>query len=149
MDRDLSPELALDTALTTRRAASAHRVPPKFAAVTAVIAPAGFILLGASDLVDGGSGRAILGGSGVALLVLQIALFVGLAIGWRRDGVVPDPTQGATVRQRWNRLWLTLVGVVGYAAVWVVTGRTGWALIYAGVALGVAAGGDQLARRRR
>lgn len=149
MDSDLSPELALDTALATRRAASAHRMPPKFAAATAVIAPAGFILLGASDLADGGSGRALLGGSGAAMLVIQIALFVGLAIRWRRDGVVPDPTQGATVRQRWNRLWLTLVGMAGYAAVWIVSGRTGWALIYGGVALGAAAGGEQLARRRR
>jgi hypothetical protein len=124
-------------------------VPTKFAAATAVVGPAGFILLGASDLVGDGSGRAILGGGGVAMLVIQITLFVALAVSWRRNGVVPDPAEGATMRQRWNRLLLTLVGVAGYATVWAVTGRTGWALIYAGVALAVAAGGDQLARRRR
>ena len=145
----MPPELAIDTALKTSRAASVHSVPAKFAATTAVISPTGFILLGASDLVGEGTGRAVLGGSGVAMFVLQIALFAALAISWRRNGVVPDPAEGATSRQRWNRLWLTLIGVAGYAAVWVVTGRTGWALICAGVALAATACGDQLARHRR
>lgn len=149
MDSDIPPERALDTALATRRAASAHRVPTKFVAATAVLSPAGFILLGASDLVGDGNARVVLGGCGVASLALQIALFVALAVSWQRNGVVPDPAEGATSRQRWNRLWLTLVGVAGYATVWVVTGRTGWALIYAGVALAATAGGDRLTRRRR
>ncbi|WP_034260799.1 hypothetical protein [Actinospica robiniae] len=149
MSDNLDRRLALDTALTTRQAASSHRVPTWFSVTAALLTSAGLALLGASDLVGHGSGRAILGASGLTLLLIQIALFAGLSFHWRRNGVIPDPAQGATVRQRWKWLWLTLAAVAGYATIWAVTGRTGWALVYAGVALGATAGYGRLARRNR
>lgn len=149
MEEDSSLRLALDTAIATRQSAGAHRIPAAFTVATATLAPTGFVLLGASDLVGSASSRATLGAGGIILLVIQVALFSGLALRWRRNGVIPDPTQGATVRQRWNRFWLTLIALACYAAIWAVTGRTGWALIYAGVALGAAAVYGQRSRRNR
>ncbi|MEV0409064.1 hypothetical protein [Actinoallomurus sp. NPDC050550] len=147
MDDDTTARIALDTAVATRHASAAHQIPAWFVVAFVTTCPAGFLLLGTSALSGNSVSRVVFGACGLVLLMVYLALWGLLMVRWRRVGVIPHPAGNASAAQRRRLLLLTVAGVIVYAAIWAVTGRVGWAIIYFGAVIGLTSG-YQFARRR-
>lgn len=133
----MSPEMALDAAVTTREAASTDQMPAWFPAVAAVSFMVAMELIGWSRLIGAshGTGR-VIGLCGAAMVVFHLALTPALVMRWRRGGVVPRAGGGAPDRRRRNSVWMTFAGAAIGAALWVATGNAGWAAVAVGVLFG-------------
>ena len=134
MSSELTPQAALATAGALREAASAGRVPAWFPALAATTHTTAMTLTGTSWLIHGSAGT-VLGLTGAALIVVNLALFPLLVRLWRRAGVVPR-TDGLYGTRRWSTFQLAIACVVIAAAVWAASGQIGWAIIVFGILTG-------------
>ncbi len=133
----MTPQAAIRTAETARKAAAARAMPAWFPAATAALFTACLTGVGSAQLIGWDHMAAKV--TGLAAMACGIAfglMYVLLIAGWMRSGVIPLPPSCARPRNELRDLWIGAGILAASAAAWAVTGHPGWAAIVFGIAEG-------------
>jgi hypothetical protein len=138
VNRDITPQGALQTAESARAAAAARAMPAWFPAVTAALFAACLTGVGSAQLIGMHQVAAkVTGLAGTACGIAFGLMYVLLVVRWKRSGVIPLPPSCAQPRNGLRDLWI-FAGILAASAVaWAATGYPGWATIVFGIAEGV------------